>query len=179
MGDENLCGVCRADLWQVQDQSLETAVKEEEGLEGEKDEQLRKKELPRAQKLMMARLGVYVATAVFIVYGFWLMLYSKPARLVSLTPFSLGVWLVYVGFGMVLFLVIGAPRARRAGVGGAGLARDDIRTRVSDNQEHQIISFGAGRIRIHEDLAIVSEIECLLSSEGMVSLASVIPIGSS
>ena len=121
MGDENLCGVCGADLWQAQDQSLETAVKEEEGLEAERDEQLRKKELARAQKLMMARLGVYVATAVFIVYGFWLTLYSKPASLVSLTPFSLGVWLVYVGFGMLLFLVIGASQARRVGVGGAGL----------------------------------------------------------
>src|SRR6266571_2151944 len=93
-GDSSRCGVCGADLWQVQDEPLEAVVHEEQGLEAEADHRLSRSELASARRMMMGRLAVYVVTALMIVLGFTLVSTRKPSGLASFTPFALGFWLI-------------------------------------------------------------------------------------
>ena len=114
-GSEN-CGVCGADLWETKEESLKVAVHEEEKSEAAVADQLRRKERKNMRRVGMAWLVVYVATAVLILSGLILLIYSPTTLPPSSTPFWTGFVLMLVGFMMLLYVVIGPdPRWRSRG----------------------------------------------------------------
>ena len=108
-GDSDSCAICGADLFQVPEEPLGEAVHEEEKLETAAADQLMTRELASARRIMMARLVVYVVDAVLILSGFLLLFNSRPEPLSKpFTPFWTAFVLIWVGFIMLLYVIIGA-----------------------------------------------------------------------
>jgi len=113
-GENDRCGICSADLWQTTKKPLEEAVQEGERVEGDAADQLMRKERASARRIVIIRLGVYVVTVVLILSGFLLLLNSTYAPLsFPFPPFWTGLVLVWLGVGMLLYVVIGAGPSER------------------------------------------------------------------
>ncbi len=113
-GDNERCGICGADLWQATKKPLGEAVQEGERVEADEADQLRRKERASAKRIMMIRLAVYVVTTVLILSGLLLLLNSTYAPLsFPFPPFWTGFVLIWLGVGILLYVVIGAGPSER------------------------------------------------------------------
>ncbi len=106
--DEDRCGVCGTDLHETPSESLGDVLRQEpKKEEGVDDIHWKREALVPPMLFLSLSLGLMIP-------GFLLSLYSSPV-LRPFTPYFIGLILIWLGFMVLLFMVIGAgPSYRRS-----------------------------------------------------------------